>query len=306
MMDQEKISNINVQSIIERFCHVLWLEDGLSQNTTSSYARDLFDFHNWLTKRKFNKNLLLVDEETIGIYFSEIFSNTSSSTANRRLSSFRRFYTWLIREAYRSDDPCKKIKSLKCSQRLPNVLLEKQIESLLKIPDTGSVLGLRNRAIFELMYATGLRVTELISLSCVSCSFMDGVVRVLGKGKKERLVPFGELASNWTQKYLEKSRPVLLKNKVSEILFLSERGSPLTRQAVWKLFRVCAVAAGLSDNFSPHSFRHAFATHLLNHGADLRAVQLLLGHSDISTTQVYTHIAGDRLKLIHKKHHPRA
>ena len=306
MTYKKKIANINVESIIERFCHVLWLEDGLSKNTTSSYARDLFDFHNWLIKRKIKRNLILVDEQIIGIYFSEIFSNTSPSTANRRLSSFRRFFTWLIREAHRSDDPCKKIRSLQCSQKLPSVLLEKQIESLLKVPDTNTVLGLRNRAIFELMYATGLRVTELISLPCVSCSFMDGVVRVLGKGKKERLVPFGELASNWTQKYLEKSRPLLLKNKVSEILFLSERGSQLTRQAVWKLFRICAGEAGLSKNFSPHSIRHAFATHLLNHGADLRAVQLLLGHSDISTTQIYTHIAGDRLKSIREKHHPRA
>ena len=306
-MTQNKInSSIDIKSTIDRFCYVIWLEDGLSKNTTSSYARDLLDFHNWLIKRKINTNLLLVDEETIGIYFSEIFSKTSASTANRRLSSFKRFFTWLIREGYRSEDPCKKIRSLHSSQKLPNVLLEKQIESLLKIPDTNTVLGLRNRAIFEFMYATGLRVTELISLPCVSCSFMDGVVRVLGKGKKERLVPFGELASHWIQKYLEKSRPLLLKNKVSEILFLSERGSPLTRQAVWKLFRICAFEAGLSDNFSPHSIRHAFATHLLNNGADLRAVQLLLGHSDISTTQIYTHIAGDRLKSIHEKHHPRA
>ena len=222
------------------------------------------------------------------------------------MSSFRRFFTWLIREALRSDDPCKKIRSLKCSQKLPNVLLEKQVESLLKVPNTDTALGLRNRAIFELMYATGMRVSELISLPCVSCSFMDGVIRVLGKGKKERVVPFGEFASYWVQQYLEKSRHLLLKNKVSEILFLSERGAPLTRQAVWKLFRICAFEAGLSDNFSPHSIRHAFATHLLNHGADLRAVQLLLGHSDISTTQIYTHIAGDRLKSIHEKHHPRA
>jgi integrase/recombinase XerD len=214
MNNKNETSTLDVKSKIDRFCEVLWLEDGLSQNTTDSYKRDILDFHYWLKQKKINKNLLLVDEETIGIYFTEIFANISASTANRRLSSFRRFFTWLIREAFRVDDPCKKLKSLKRSQKLPSVLLEKQIESLLTVPDTTTVLGLRNKAMLELMYATGLRVSELISLSCVSCSFMDGVIRILGKGRKERLVPFGEFASNWTQQYKVKSRPLLLKNKV--------------------------------------------------------------------------------------------
>jgi integrase/recombinase XerD len=304
--DNNRDSNLDVLSKIDRFCEVLWLEDGLAHNTTESYKRDITELHHWLKQKDSNKSLLQINEEILGIYFAEILLNISAATANRRLSSFRRFFTWLIREGVRSDDPCKKLKSLQSSQKFPSVLLERQIENLLKIPDTSTVLGLRNRAILELMYATGLRVSELISLSCVSCSFMDGVIRILGKGSRERLVPFGEFASIWTQHYLAKSRPLLLKHKVSEVLFLTERGSPFTRQGVWKLFRVCISEAGLPPDFSPHSMRHAFATHLLNHGADLRAVQLLLGHSDISTTQIYTHIAGDRLKSIHEKHHPRA
>lgn len=296
----------NVRLKVDRFCEILWLEDGLSHNTTESYKRDLLDFHKWLEQKNNYKDLLLVDEETIGTYFAEIFLKISASTANRRLSSFRRFFNWLIREGVRSDDPCKRLKSLRSSQKMPNVPLEKQINYLLKIPDTSTVLGMRNRAILELMYATGIRVSELISLSCVSCSFLDGVIRVLGKGSKERLVPFGELASNWVQLYLDESRPFLLKNNASQLLFLTNRGTALTRQGVWKFFRACVREAGLSVDFSPHSLRHAFATHLLNNGADLRAVQLLLGHSDISTTQIYTHIAGERLKSIHEKHHPRA
>ncbi len=297
---------IDAKRAINRFCEILWLEDGLSENTIKAYKRDLFNFNYWLIKVQFDQNILLANEENIGSYFAETFYKITPSTSNRRLSSLRRFFLWLIREGVRTDDPCKRLKTLKFSQKLPKVFLEKQIEQLLQFPDTSTVLGLRNRAILELMYATGLRVSELISLSCISCSFMDCVVKVIGKGNKERLVPFGELAATWTRKYLEKSRPLLLKNKLSNALFLSERGSPLTRQAVWKIFRICIRGSGLPSDFSPHSLRHAFATHLLNNGADLRAVQLLLGHSDISTTQIYTHIASDRLQSIYEKHHPRA
>ncbi|OUT97733.1 MAG: site-specific tyrosine recombinase XerD [Betaproteobacteria bacterium TMED41] len=306
MLANKNALDLEVSGSVDKFSEVLWLEDGLSQNTITSYERDLLEFHRWLKQNYNEENFLLVNEEIISTYFVETFSKVSTATSSRRLSSFRRFFTWLIREGVRSDDPCKKLKSLHFAKKLPNVLRENQIESLLSVPDTTKILGLRNRAILELMYATGLRVTELIKMSCISCSFMDGVVRILGKGNKERLVPFGEFAAYWIEQYLVKSRPLLLKNKASDVLFLTERGSSLTRQGVWKLFRVCVREAGLPIDFSPHSMRHAFATHLLNNGADLRAVQLLLGHSDISTTQIYTHVAGDRLKSIHAKHHPRA
>ena len=206
--------DFDVSSRVEKFSEILWLEDGLSQNTIKSYERDILEFYRWLKQNYNKKNFLLVDEEVMSTYFVQNFSSVSTATSNRRLSSFRRFFTWLIREGIRSDDPCRKLKSLHFAKKLPNVLLEEQIEGLLRVPDTTKILGLRNRAILELMYATGLRVSELINMPCIACSFMDGVVRILGKGNKERLVPFGELSAYWTRKYLEKSRPLLLKNKV--------------------------------------------------------------------------------------------
>ena len=300
--DIEKILNL----YLDKFCEVLWLEDGLSLNTIKSYKRDIASFQNWLKKKKIRVNITRVDEEIISRYFSEVFPEISIATSNRRLSSFKRFYAWLIREGEIIDDPCKKLKSLNNMQKLPIVLLEKQIIRLLEAPDITTITGLRNRAILEMMYATGLRVSELVSMTHVSCSLIEGVVRVLGKGNKERLIPFGEVAASWIKKYLDESRPKLLRNKTSSFLFITERGNQLTRQAVWKMFRICVRNAKLSEDFSPHSLRHAFATHLLNNGADLRVVQLLLGHSDISTTQIYTHVAQDRLKAIHEQHHPRS
>ena len=294
-------------SKLKSFSEMLWLEDGLSDNTVKSYQKDLLDLHGWLKKKKIKKSIWEVDEKIIGNYFSDIQTEISNSTANRRLSSFRRFFAWLIREGFIFHDPCKKLKSLHHVQKLPKVLHQTQVEKLLMLPDIRTRLGLRNKAILELMYGTGLRVSELVSLTCNSCSFSEGIVRVIGKGKKERLVPFGEVAAMWVKKYLCDSRPGLLKFKSSEILFLTDRGKSISRQGLWKIFNTYVDEAGFSDSaFSPHSLRHAFATHLLDNGADLRVVQLLLGHADISTTQIYTHVAVDRLKELHSKHHPRA
>ena len=301
---EENVQELQIK--LNRFCEVLWLEDGLAENTIKSYRKDLQDFILWLANKKIDKPLWEVNEENIGNYFSDAYQNITVSTANRRLSSFKRFFSWLIREGVIVEDPCKKLKSLQQAQRLPKVLLQTQVNKLLVMPDLESKFGIRDKAILELMYGTGLRVSEVINLPCISCSLTDGVVRVLGKGSSERIVPFGEVAAKWIKKYLIDSRPKLLKTKSSKILFITDRGEPISRQGLWKIFSKYIEKAGLPCVFSPHSLRHAFATHLLDNGADLRVVQLLLGHSDISTTQIYTHVAVDRLKDLHSKHHPRA
>lgn len=290
---------------IDAFCDAMWLEDGLSKNTLASYRQDLLDLSAWLIGNR-REPIERASRESISEYFSARFASIRSTTANRRLSSMRRFYGWLLRHGKREDDPCLLLKSAKRPNRLPKAPVESQVEALLNAPDADSLLGLRDRAMLEMMYAAGLRVSELITLRSVDVSLSDGVVRVLGKGSKERLVPIGEEAMAWLSRYMRESRTSLLNGRKCESLFVTERAAAMTRQRFWKIIRGYAVKAGLEIPLSPHTLRHAFATHLLNHGADLRAVQMLLGHADISTTQVYTHVASDRLKNLHAKHHPRA
>lgn len=290
---------------IDRFCDGLWLEDGLSKNTLSAYRQDLQDLAIWLRGHG-SIALPQASREQISRYFSERFAIIRSSTANRRLSSMRRYYGWLMLQGRRDDDPCLLLKSAKRPTRFPKAPIESQVEDLLNAPDIQSPLGLRDRAMLEMMYAAGLRVSELIALKSIDVSHSDGIVRVIGKGDKERIVPIGEEAMVWLTRYMRESRPVLLSGRSADDLFVTERGHAMSRQRFWKIIKDHAIRAGIQMSISPHTLRHAFATHLLNHGADLRAVQMLLGHADISTTQVYTHVANDRLKAIHAKHHPRA
>ena len=290
---------------IDQFCDALWLEDGLSQNTLSAYRQDLYDLANWLASQR-SIAITQASREHVSRYFSDRFAEIRASTANRRLSSMRRFYGWLLLQGRRDDDPCLLLKSAKRPARFPKAPIESQVESLLNAPKIETALGLRDRAMLEMMYAAGLRVSELIGMKSINVSASDAVVRVIGKGDKERIVPIGEEAMSWLSRYLQESRSLLLGGKQSDSLFVTERAQPMTRQRFWKIIKDYGKAAGLPMALSPHTLRHAFATHLLNHGADLRAVQMLLGHADISTTQVYTHVANDRLRAIHAKHHPRA
>lgn len=290
---------------IDRFCDGLWLEDGLSKNTLSAYRQDLQDLAIWLRSHG-SVALSQASREQISRYFSERFASIRSSTANRRLSSMRRYYGWLMLQGRRDDDPCLLLKSAKRPTRFPKAPIESQVDDLLNAPDINAPLGLRDRAMLEMMYAAGLRVSELIALKSIDVSHSDGIVRVIGKGDKERIVPIGEEAMVWLTRYMRESRPVLLSGRSADDLFVTERGHAMSRQRFWKIIKDYAIKAGIQMSISPHTLRHAFATHLLNHGADLRAVQMLLGHADISTTQVYTHVANDRLKAIHAKHHPRA
>jgi integrase/recombinase XerD len=290
---------------IDRFCDGLWLEDGLSKNTLSAYRQDLQDLAIWL-RHHCQTGLPHASREQISRYFSERFAAIRSSTANRRLSSMRRYYGWLMLQGRRDDDPCLLLKSAKRPTRFPKAPIESQVDDLLNAPDTQSPLGLRDRSMLEMMYAAGLRVSELIALKSIDVSHSDGVVRVIGKGDKERIVPIGEEAMVWLSRYMKEARPLLLSGRPCDDLFVTERGHAMSRQRFWKIIKGYALRAGIAMSVSPHTLRHAFATHLLNHGADLRVVQMLLGHADISTTQVYTHVANDRLKAIHAKHHPRA
>jgi integrase/recombinase XerD len=290
---------------IDRFCDALWLEDGLSQNTLTAYRNDLYDLADWLAEKS-NTPIANASREQVSRYFSDCFANIRATTSNRRLSSMRRFYGWLLLQGRREDDPCLLLKSAKRPARFPKAPVESQVESLLNTPNVETALGLRDRAMLEMMYAAGLRVSELIGMKSINVSVSDAVVRVIGKGDKERIVPIGEEAMRWLAHYLRESRPLLLAGRQSDALFVTERAQAMTRQRFWKIIRDYGAAAGLEMALSPHTLRHAFATHLLNHGADLRAVQMLLGHADISTTQVYTHVANDRLRAIHAKHHPRA
>jgi integrase/recombinase XerD len=303
----ESVATVTAQDAaqIDAFCDAMWLEDGLSKNTLSAYRQDLLDLALWLHTNHHGP-LLNASQESISRYFSERFAQIRATTANRRLSSMRRYYGWLLRQGRRQDDPCLRLKSAKRPSRLPKAPIEAQVEALLHAPNTERPLGLRDRAMLEMMYAAGLRVSELINLKVLDVSVNDGVVRVVGKGTKERLVPLGEEAMAWLAQYMQQSRPLLLSGKRCDALFVTERAAAMSRQRFWKMIKTYGIAAGLEMALSPHTLRHAFATHLLNHGADLRVVQMLLGHADISTTQVYTHVASDRLKTIHAKHHPRA
>lgn len=288
---------------ISAFIDALWLEDGLASNTLAAYRRDLIAFERWVCKR--GKTLDQVQSEDILAWQSDEHPQTKSSTANRRLASLRRYYRWARRGGRVQNDPCLQIMAAKQPVRLPKTISEAQIEALLQAPDD-SDLGVRDRAMLEVLYATGLRVSELVQLGVLDLSLADGVVRVIqGKGGKDRLVPLGQEAAHWVQRYLDQSRPTLLKQRSSQALFVTGRAQAMTRQAFWLLVKKYALKAGVRAPLSPHVLRHAFATHLLNHGADLRVVQLLLGHADISTTQIYTHVASERLKQLHAQHHPR-
>lgn len=292
------------QAIVDEFCDVLWLEDGLSQNSRDAYRRDLLLFAEWLHKEK-RKTLHDATDIDLNGYFAYKHASSKASSSNRRLAVLRRFYQYALRTHRVAVDPCLKLKSAKQPPRFPKTLSEQHVESLLAAPDVNTALGLRDRTMLELMYASGLRVSELVLLKTIEVGMNEGVLRVTGKGNKTRLVPFGEEARRWMERYLADARAAILDGKSSDALFVTALGGPMTRQMFWTLIKKYAVRGGINAPLSPHTLRHAFATHLLNHGADLRVVQLLLGHADISTTQIYTHVARERLKNIHAHHHPR-
>jgi integrase/recombinase XerD len=291
--------------LIDEFCDALWLEDGLARNTLDAYRRDLIQFATWL-EAQHGKQLLQGNVADIQAYLGHQFrKKTRASSAARLLSSLKRFFRYCLRQGKVKSDPTLKIDTPKLPRGLPKSLTEDDVESLLAAPRVEQALGLRDRAMLETLYASGLRVSELVSLKLSQVSQDMGVVRVMGKGSKERLVPLGEEALAWIRRYLKEARTEMLRGRASDDLFVTARGAAMTRQMFWHLLRRYSLQAGLKKPISPHTLRHAFATHLLNHGADLRVVQLLLGHSDISTTQIYTHVARERLKLLHAKHHPR-
>ncbi len=293
------------KQIIDAFCDALWLEDGLARNTLDSYRRDLQQFAGWLEKRS-GTDLLAADQALIQDYLAHKFrTKARASTAARLLSTLKRFYRHALRQNTIKSDPTLRIDTPKLPRPLPKTLTEADVEGLLAAPVLDQPLGLRDRAMLEVLYASGLRVSELVTLKVPQVSRDMGVVRVMGKGSKERLVPLGEEALSWLERYLKEARPGLLGKKTSDALFVTTRAAVMTRQAFWHLLKRYALRAGLHKPISPHTLRHAFATHLLNHGADLRVVQLLLGHADISTTQIYTHVAQERMKQLHAKHHPR-
>ena len=292
-------------SSIDTFVDALWLEEGLSKNTLQAYRRDLSLFAQWLQSTP----LSAVQEQHIQGYFAAQHAHTKATTANRRLTVFRRFFRWALREGLVHQDPTLRLNAAKQAPRVPKTLTEAQVEALLAAPDTSEALGVRDRTMLELMYASGLRVSELVELRVLNVGLNEGVLRVLGKGSKERLVPFGEVAREWLQRYLGQHRAELLGPRQTQDLFVTVRGSKagsaMTRLMFWTLVKRYALQAGIRVPISPHTLRHAFATHLLNHGADLRSVQMLLGHADISTTTIYTHVARERLAALHAQHHPR-
>ena len=302
-MNRDLNSTRSDASPLSRFIDALWIEEGLSDNTQKSYASDLLHFQNWLTGRS---SLLEVKTSDIEGYFAEKYrQKVSSRSLARLLSTLRKFYRYLLREHLIEEDPTLLIDGPKLGKPLPKTLSEQDVDALLEAPDVKTHLGLRDRAMLELLYATGLRVSELISLTLNQVNLRQGVVRVVGKGNKDRLVPMGEQAEEWLDLYSRQSRPLILGHRQSNDIFVTERGSAMTRQAFWYIIKRQAESAGIRKPLSPHTLRHAFATHLLNHGADLRVVQLLLGHSDLSSTQIYTHIAQERLKDMHARCHPR-
>jgi integrase/recombinase XerD len=288
---------------IDAFCDALWLEDGLSQNTLESYRRDLAQFDRWLAGRE--SRLREATAADIQEYLAHRFRTTKATSAARLLSSLKRYYRHALREGGIKTDPTLDIDAPKLPRSLPKSLTEQDVEGLLAAPAVTTPFGLRDRAMLEMLYASGLRVSELVTLKVAQVSLDMGVVRVLGKGAKERLVPLGEEALSWVTRYLRDSRPGILGKRQATDLFVTSRGAAMTRQSFWHIIKRYASQAGIRSAVSPHTMRHAFATHLLNHGADLRVVQLLLGHADISTTQIYTHVARERLKQLHARHHPR-
>ncbi len=289
---------------IDEFCDTLWLEDGLAKNSLDAYRRDLQLFADWLLVDR-QKDLLGAEADDLNGYFAARHASTRPASSNRRLAVLKRFYQYALRQSLMSIDPCLRLKSAKQAPRFPKTLSEAQVEALLAAPDVETPLGLRDRTMLEVMYASGLRVSELVDLKSVEVSMNEGVLRITGKGSKTRLVPFGAEARAWIERYLSQARGVILGAQVADALFVTARGAAMTRQMFWTLVKKHALKADIHAPLSPHTLRHAFATHLLNHGADLRVVQLLLGHADISTTQIYTHVARERLKTLHALHHPR-
>jgi len=293
------------QAVLERFLDALWMERGVAQNTLDSYQRDLRGLCAWLDQQ--GKRFGDCQRSDLLAYLAVCFEQgAKTSTTARLLSSMRRFYRYLLREGMIRSDPTAQIESPRHDRILPDTLSEKDVDALLEAPDAGEALGMRDRAMLEVLYATGLRVSELIGLRYSQINLQQGIVRITGKGGKERLVPLGEDAVEWVQQYLDSARPEIMQGKQAcEQLFVTARGASMTRQAFWYMIKRYARLAGITKHLSPHTLRHAFATHLLNHGADLRVVQMLLGHSDLSTTQIYTHVAQVRLQELHRQHHPR-
>ena len=292
------------QALLDNFCDTLWLEDGLAKNTLEAYRRDLSLFAAWL-ETEAGKPLDAAGADDLNAYFAARHAESRATSANRRLAVLRRYYQMALRQNRIAVDPCLRMRSARQPSRFPKVLSEAQVEALLAAPDVNTPLGLRDRTMLELMYASGLRVSELVLLKSMEVGMNEGVLRITGKGDKTRLVPFGDEARGWIERYLGQARGVILNGQTDDALFVTGRGGAMTRQMFWILIKKHALKADIQAPLSPHTLRHAFATHLLNHGADLRVVQLLLGHADISTTQIYTHVARERLKLLHAQHHPR-
>jgi integrase/recombinase XerD len=294
-------------SEVDAFVDALWLEDGLSKNTLAAYRRDLTLLGRWQATH--GRTLPGATESDLQAYFAHRHGSSKATTANRRLTVFKRYFRWALRERRILCDPTLQLDSARQALRVPKTLTQAQVEALLAAPDRGTALGVRDRTMLELMYASGLRVSELVTLRTSNVQLNDNVLRVFGKGSKERLVPFGQVASQWLRQYLTTARAELLAGKQTDDLFVTARGAKsgraMSRVMFWMLVKRYALMAGIRVPLSPHTLRHAFATHLLNHGADLRAVQLLLGHADISTTTIYTHIARERLAALHAQHHPR-
>ena len=294
------------QHSIDAFIDALWLEDGLSRNTLAAYRRDLSLYAGWLNASAQQQRALdSSTEDDLKAYFAFRHGVTKATSANRCLTVFKRYFRWALRENLLQVDPTLKLQSAKQALRVPQVMSEAQVDALLAAPDDGTALGLRDRAMLELMYASGLRVSELVGLKTFQVGLNEGVLRVTGKGSAERLVPFGQVAREWLVRYLAEARALILSGQQTEDLFVTAHGHGMSRVMFWILVKKYAQLAAIHSPLSPHTLRHAFATHLLNHGADLRAVQLLLGHADISTTTIYTHVARERLKLLHAQHHPR-
>ena len=304
LITQVQRNNPKDQEVIERFLDVLWLERGLSENTLKAYRADLDTLSQHLHAQSID--LVTALPQHLHSFLHALFKkNVSARTVARYLSTFRRFYQYLLRQNEIAMDPSAEIDAPKLGRPLPSSLTEEEVDNLLAAPDAASDRGLRDRAMLETLYATGLRVSELVNLRTTELDTNAGLVRVMGKGGKERLVPLGQSAIDYLQRYLKRARGDLLRGRQSDALFVTKRGRPMTRQAFWQMIKRYGLVAGISTPLSPHTLRHAFATHLLNHGADLRSVQMLLGHSDLSTTQIYTHVAQERLKKLHEQHHPR-
>jgi integrase/recombinase XerD len=299
----QPIDPARIDPVIERFINALWLEEGLSQNTLAAYRRDISQVSTWLMSRQ--ASLLSCTQALLQEYFAVRFTSSKATSANRRLTVFRRFFRWAMRESLLSEDPTLKILAARTPLRVPKTLTEAHVEALLAAPNTEQALGMRDKAMLELLYASGLRVSELVNLKSFELGLSQNVVTVIGKGQKERMVPFGQEAGEWLARYLSGARAEILKGQQTHYLFVTRRGSGMSRVMFWNIIKRYAKVSGIAQSLSPHTLRHAFATHLLNHGADLRAVQMLLGHSDISTTTIYTHVAKERLKTLHAMHHPR-